>query len=89
MHESGLRRAEQDARAEHAADDADEKEQREEAARVGCEGVAVGDGAGEGAGEKRGSVGGVGRDGRHAGEKQRGEGNETAAAGDGVEQPSD
>jgi hypothetical protein len=89
MQESGLRRVEQDARAEVSADDAGEKQQGEEAARVWSEGVAVGDGAGDGAGKKRGGIGGVGRDGRPAGEKQRGEGNETAAAGDGVEQAGD
>ena|ERR1700733_9989624 len=89
MQESGLRRVEQDARAEESADDAGEKEKREQAARFGSERVAVGDGAGDGAGEKRGGVGGVGGDGRHASEKQRGERDKAAAAGDGVEQTGD
>src|SRR6202041_2337139 len=87
--ESGLRSAEQDARAEESAADAGEKE--EGGAGGGGWGgrVAIRDGAGDGAGKKRGGVGGVGRDGRHAGEKQRGEENETAPTGDRVEQSGD
>ena len=85
MQERGLRSDQQNARAQNAADDAGEKQRREEAARVGSESVAIRYRAREGAGKKRGGVGGVGGDGRHAGEKQRGEGNETAAAGDGVD----
>ena len=74
MQESGLRRAEQDAGAEGSADDADNQQQREKTARVWGKGVAVGDGAGNCAGKERGGVGGIGRDRRHAGEKERGEG---------------
>src|SRR5271155_3454407 len=89
MQESRLRRAEQDARADDAADDSGEEQQREQAARGGSEGVAVSDGAGDGAGKKCGGVGGVGRDGGHAAEKESGEGDEAAAAGYGVEQASE
>jgi hypothetical protein len=84
--ESRLRRAEENARAEEASEDADEKERGEQAARLGGEGLAIGDGAGDGAGPDRGSVSGVGGDGRDAGEEQSGEGDEAAATGDGIEQ---
>ncbi len=87
--EGCLRSVEQDARAEHAADDAGDEERREKAARVGSEGAAIGDGAGDGAGPDRGGVGGVGGDGRHAGEEQRGEGDEAAASSDGIEDSCD
>ena len=84
-----MRSAQQDARAEESADDAGEKEKREQAARVWSERVAVGDGAGDGAGPERRGTGGVGGDGRHASKHQGGERDETAAAGDGVEQSGD
>ena len=84
-----MRRDQQNARAEHASDNAGDEQQREQAARVGRESVAIGDRAGDSAGKKRGGVGGVGRDGRHAGEEERGEGDKTAAAGDRVEQAGD
>ena len=46
--------------------------------------AAVGGGAGDGSGPERGGVGGIGRDGRNAGQQQCREGKKAAAAGDGI-----
>jgi len=74
----------QDARAEHASDDAGEEKRQDQAARVWSERVAIREGAGHRPGPERDGVGGVRGDRRHSGEKQRRKRNEAAAACNGV-----